>query len=156
MAGPEAHTPYELARQMLDAFSSVGVNTYDLTLTTIAGGKNGFRRALTTGQLIRLLRNLLGSAESARHNVIIRPYKASSILVQLDDLKTAQALERVKAVAFLVLNTSPGNYQAWVAVSDPTDTDFARRLQKGGRGRPDRERCHPRGRQHQFQGKIRT
>jgi hypothetical protein len=33
-------------------------------------------------------------------------------------------------VSFLILRTSPGNHQAWVAVTD-ADEDFARRLRKG-------------------------
>ena len=33
-------------------------------------------------------------------------------------------------MSFLILRTSPGNYQAWVAVADG-DADFARRLRKG-------------------------
>ncbi len=57
------------------------------------------------------------------------------MLVQLDDL-TAEALDRVKPAAFLGLLTSPGNYQAWVAVSDPGDADFARRLRKGAGADP--------------------
>jgi hypothetical protein len=36
----------------------------------------------------------------------------------------------VKPASFLVLCTSPGNYQAWVAVSD-ANSDLARRLRKG-------------------------
>jgi hypothetical protein len=51
-------------------------------------------------------------------------------LVQLDDLDSA-ALERVKDVAFLTLETSQGNHQAWVAVSGSPDKDVARRLRKG-------------------------
>ena len=43
---------------------------------------------------------------------------------------------RVQPVAFLVLNTSPGNHQAWVAVSDLGDADFPRRLKKGAGADP--------------------
>jgi hypothetical protein len=38
-------------------------------------------------------------------------------------------------VSFLVLRTSPGNYQAWVALTD-ADADFARRLRKGAGADP--------------------
>ena len=37
---------------------------------------------------------------------------------------------RLRPVSFLILRTSPGNFQAWVAVAD-ADADFARRLRKG-------------------------
>jgi len=57
------------------------------------------------------------------------------VLVQLDDLD-ARDLAKVRPVAFLILNTSPGNHQAWVAVGDPGDPDFARRLKKGAGADP--------------------
>jgi hypothetical protein len=54
----------------------------------------------------------------------------SLLLVQLDDLKP-QALEPIRSEAFMILETSAGNFQAWVAVKGATDPDFARRLRKG-------------------------
>jgi hypothetical protein len=51
-------------------------------------------------------------------------------LVQLDDLDAA-AMKRLESVAFLTHSTSPGNYQAWVAVSGSPNKDIARRLRKG-------------------------
>jgi hypothetical protein len=46
----------------------------------------------------------------------------------------------VRAVAFLILQTSPGNHQAWVAVSGLKDgeetKEFARRMRKGAGGDP--------------------
>jgi hypothetical protein len=52
--------------------------------------------------------------------------------VQLDDLKASQLVALIP-VACLTLETSPGNHQAWVTVSDagPDAKDFARRLRKG-------------------------
>ena len=54
--------------------------------------------------------------------------------VQLDDLDAA-GLGRVGETAFLTLETSPGNHQAWVAVSGLQSSeeakDFSRRLRKG-------------------------
>jgi hypothetical protein len=41
-----------------------------------------------------------------------------------------EQLERVRAAAFLVLQTSPGSHQAWVAV-EGGDRDFTRRLKIG-------------------------
>jgi len=136
MAGEIQNTPYEIARRMVEAFASVGVKTFDLTLTTRAGEKADFRRALTGERLSHTLSRLLAIAETRQQNVIVRPYSAGAALVQLDDLKTAVAVARVQPVAFLVLNTSPGNHQAWVAISDPGDADFARRLKKGAGADP--------------------
>jgi hypothetical protein len=50
-------------------------------------------------------------------------------LIQLDDLGE-DAASRLRPVSFLVLLTSPGNDQAWVAVAD-ADAGFARRLRQG-------------------------
>ena len=50
-------------------------------------------------------------------------------LIQLDDLD-AEALQHVRPAAFLTLQTSPGNHQAWVAVA-ASPADLARRLRKG-------------------------
>jgi hypothetical protein len=52
-----------------------------------------------------------------QHNVIVRPRGATIELVQLDDLSQA-GLERLKTTAFLILTTSPENYQVWVAVRE--------------------------------------
>jgi hypothetical protein len=58
---------------------------------------------------------------------------------QLDDLDSV-GIERISPVAFLILNTSPRNFQAWIAVRDEEagrlDTDFARRLRKGAGADP--------------------
>ncbi len=60
------------------------------------------------------------------------------LLIQLDDLP-GPALDKLHPVAFLILETSPGNFQAWVAVDNPgqgTDADFSRRLRKGAGADP--------------------
>ena len=72
---------------------------------------------------------ILQKAAERKHNVIVRPRSSDATLIQLDDLGE-EATARLRPVFFLVLRTSPGNYQAWVAVSD-ADTDFARRLRNG-------------------------
>src|SRR5271165_7521594 len=41
------------------------------------------------------------------------------------------ALPRLAPAVFLALETSPGNFQAWVAMKGVEDKDFARRLRKG-------------------------
>jgi hypothetical protein len=50
--------------------------------------------------------------------------------IQLDDLNAGN-LDQLEAAAFLTLETSPGNHQAWVALAGVDDKDFARRLRKG-------------------------
>ena len=50
--------------------------------------------------------------------------------IQLDDLN-AEKLAPLAPAVFLTLETSPGNFQAWVALKGVEDPDFARRLRKG-------------------------
>jgi hypothetical protein len=114
---------------MLAAFASVGAERFDLTLTDAAGEKIGFRGNRSLDQLRSAMPDILQEAAEQQHNVIVRPRSAAATLVQLDDLG-ADTAERLRPVSFLVLRTSPGNYQAWVAVADG-DADFARQLRKG-------------------------
>ena len=114
------------ALQMLDAFASVGADRFDLTFTNIAGDKVAFRSNQSLGQLRAAMPRILAHAEKQQRNVIIRP---RGPVIQLDDLGEA-AVAKLRPVSFLILRTSPGNYQAWVAVAD-ADEDFARRLRNG-------------------------
>ena len=117
------------ALEMLDAFASVGAERFDLTFTDAAGEKVGFRGNRSLDQLRPAMPAILQEAAERQHNVIVRPRSAGATLIQLDDLGE-DAAARLRPVSFLVLRTSPGNYQAWVAVAD-ADADFARRLRKG-------------------------
>lgn len=128
------------ALKMLDTFASVGVQYFDLTHTNIEGEKRGFRPKQTLEQICRSLPYLIDSAPRRQNNVIVRPHHAPPVfLLQLDDLN-ATAIERVRSAALLILNTSPGNFQAWVALREEgrsrADTDFARRLRKGAGADP--------------------
>jgi hypothetical protein len=124
----------EEAFRMLDTFASVGATHFDLTHLDIDGEKRGFRRHQSIAQLKNSLPKLFPGATERRNSIIIRPDSDKTCLVQLDDLDQAR-LSRVGEVAFLTLQTSPGNHQAWVAISGLTDSndakDFTRRLKKG-------------------------
>jgi len=117
---------------MLDSFASVGATHFDLTWTTRAGEKEYFRRNVNLADLARTLPEMLDDAAPRQRNVIVRPHGPDVTFIQLDDLK-APALPRLAPALFLALETSPGNFQAWVAVPDgeDKDKDFARRLRKG-------------------------
>jgi RepB DNA-primase from phage plasmid len=117
------------AWEMIAAFSSFGVDAFDLTETGLDGQKYRFRPAQSGEQLRRCLAEWIEAAAEHQHNLIVRPHKAQAILVQLDDLGEA-ALARVRSASFLILCTSPGNHQAWVAIGD-CGPDFARRLRRG-------------------------
>ena len=125
------------ALDMLGVFASVGVRFFDITHTNIEGEKRGFRPKQSPEQARTSIPYLVPSAARRQNNVIVRPHAPRPVLlVQLDDLDSAKA-ERVKDAAFLVLQTSPGNFQAWVAVEGAAaDSDFARRLRKGAGADP--------------------
>jgi hypothetical protein len=119
---------------MLDVFASVGAARFHLLLTDLAGGKVAFRGNRSLDELRTTLPHLLSDAARQQHNVILRPRGNGPALIQLDDLD-ADAEAKLRPVSFLTLCTSPGNYQAWVAVTD-ADADFARRLRKGAGADP--------------------
>lgn len=68
----------------------------------------------------------------------MRPTSEKISFIQLDDHNEA-SFAKVREAAFLTLCTSPGNHQAWIAVSDLAEDqtkDFARRLRKGAGADP--------------------
>ena len=129
-----AVTDQNEAFRMLDTFASVGATHFDLTHLDLEGEKRGFRPQQTLSQLKNSLPRLFPGATARQNNIIVRPHGDTAQLIQLDDLKT-DALDRLHDVAFLTLQTSPGNHQAWVAVSGlkagEETKEFARRLRKG-------------------------
>jgi hypothetical protein len=121
------------ALHMLDAFASVGARRFDVTFLDIDGGKRGFRPQQSVAQLRNSLPKLLPGLTERQNSLVVRPHADDAVLVQLDDLDAA-ALGRLEGVAFLTLRTSPGNHQAWVAVSGvatPDAKELGRRLRKG-------------------------
>jgi len=115
------------AQRMLDICASVGATAVDLTMTGSSGEKEWFRRNLPLAELGRMLPAMLDDATAKKRNVIIRPHGPAVTLLQLDDLKPHQ----LPAVAFVALETSPGNYQAWLALPGKLDKEFASRVRKG-------------------------
>jgi hypothetical protein len=116
---------------MVDTFASVGAEAFDLTTTDEAGSKVEFQRGLSVERLKSLLPDLLKRCERAKVNVIVRPQLRAGVtcrLVQLDDLAMS-AVERVRQFAFMVVETSQGSFQAWLAVERASD-DTVRRLKK--------------------------
>jgi hypothetical protein len=119
------------AKRMLDAFASVGATHFDVTFLDIDGAKRGFRLRQSTWQVKHSLPKLLPGLRERQNSLVVRPHSETSTIIQLDDLK-ADTLAPLRDVSFLTLQTSPGNYQAWVAVSGlDSPKDFARRLRNG-------------------------
>jgi hypothetical protein len=118
------------ARAMLDAFASVGATQFDLTTTSRSGAKESFRKGVKLADLSRALPAMLDNATRQQCNVIVRPHGLAVSFIQLDDL-TGEQLAQLFPAVFLVLKTSPANFQAWLAITGAEDKDFARRLRKG-------------------------
>jgi RepB DNA-primase from phage plasmid len=135
MEGDDAGIGHRDARAMLDAFASVGATRFDVTWTTCAGEKEWFRRGMSFYDLAQNLPRMLDEAPSKQRNVIVRPHGPAVTFIQLDDLASA-TLSRLAPAVFLTLQTSPGNFQAWVAMAGLDDNDFARRLRKGAGADP--------------------
>jgi hypothetical protein len=118
--------------RMLDAFASVGATHFDVTFLDIDGNKRGFRKQQSVQQLRNSLPHLRPGLTQRQQSLVVRPLARDGVtLIQLDDL-TSEHLRPLESTAFLTLETSPGNHQAWVAVSGLNDAkDFSRRLRKG-------------------------
>jgi hypothetical protein len=136
------------ALRMLDIFASVGATGFYVTKTGLLENKTRAWPA-SPERLRQTLPAILRAAAArkpchitdgltvmAGENVIVRPMSDATTFIQLDDL-SATALDRVRSGAFLTLATSPGNHQAWLAVSGlselPKDQvkDFVRRVKNG-------------------------
>jgi len=130
MAVVSRETASNPSLEMLEAFASVGAQTFDLTLTDLQGQKIRFRKAMPLATLRQTLPSQVEDAVGQKQNVIVRPYAPRAVFIQLDDLN-GHAIDRLKPVSFLALQTSPSNYQSWIAITDKHDEDFPRRLRKG-------------------------
>ncbi|MDP9127475.1 MAG: RepB family DNA primase, partial [Pseudomonadota bacterium] len=104
-------------------------------MTDLAPIKTGFHPNRSLEELRRTIGKALHTATSSQQNFIIRPRSTTTTLIQLDDLTAAKA-DRIAPHAFMVLETSPGNFQAWVAVEKEASEDFSRRLRKGNGSEP--------------------
>jgi len=150
-------TPHEAARRMLDIFGSVGADRFHVTWTDSAGDPRrprSLRRTLQSlggplphtenedwldaiyiagigaADLGRTIPALLDTATADRLNLTIRPRGTGVRFIQLDDL-AAEKLPALAPAMFLIIQTSPGNHQAWLAMPGDHDREFARRVKRG-------------------------
>lgn len=115
------------AREMLSLFASVGAHHFDVTLKDERTDKTLFNRGRTISGLANSLPSLLSRAVLEQIDIIVRPVSKTP-LIQLDDL-TPTNIERVKEFAFAIIETSRGNFQVWLAVTDANE-ETTRRLKK--------------------------
>lgn len=106
------------AFEMVDLFASVGADRFDVTLTNLQGEKIRYRPNLETQDVRGKIPKSLELAEEQQQNIIIRPRISdkATFFVQLDDLNDTQIL-KVQPAALLTIETSPGNFQAWIAIA---------------------------------------
>ena len=124
----------QAALQMVDLFRQSGADCFDVTLTNSSGDKIRYRPNLTTAEVCHKIPQSLELSSKRKENIIIRPRDSGQkvFFVQLDDL-TLEKVQKVEAISFMTIETSPNNYQAWVAVSTEPQTDekeVARNLRK--------------------------
>ena len=134
------------AMRMLDTFCSVGAPSFVVTKIDI-NKKLLWGKSYSPVELRDKLPAMLRTAATekpyrlpddrivfAGENIVVRPTGPDVQFIQLDDLDDA-ALARVQTCAHLNLCTSPGNHQAWIAVSGDRSAEeakeLARRLRKG-------------------------
>ena len=64
-------------------------------------------------------------------NLIVRAHKpACGVIAQLDDLKGGHQIDHVRGMAFLTVETSPDNFQVWLAIEGGDDA-LVKRLMNG-------------------------
>ena len=85
---------------------------------------------ISRADLTRAISAMVDTPITDRLNLIVRPYGADVMFIQLDDL-TADQLPRIAPAMFLMIETSPGSFQAWLALPGDHDKEFARRVRKG-------------------------
>jgi hypothetical protein len=120
---------------MLEAFGSVGTDSFNISWTNAAGDPRRPRtlkkalqslggkmpepknsdwlnsvhiEGISLADLARTLPAMLGTANTERLNFIVRPFGVDVTLMQLDDLDR-EKLARVAPAMFLGIETSPGN-----------------------------------------------
>jgi hypothetical protein len=82
----------EAARAMLDAFTSVGAESFNVTWTNRKGDKTGYRKEMPAPTLRHLLPAMLEGAVKEEKNLIVRPLSRRAVFIQLDDLDAAKAI----------------------------------------------------------------
>jgi hypothetical protein len=130
MAENDAQIGHKAARTMLDTFASVGATRFDVTWTTPGGEPRRFRESVPLADLEHAMPGMLDTATAKELNLIVRPHGPGVTFIQLDDL-TAGKLAPLAPAMFLILETSPGSFQAWLAMAGDDDKVFARRVRRG-------------------------
>lgn len=116
------------ADRMIDLFTSVGARSFVVTKLdveqhhlwgktySVAELRQKLPATVRTAAERKPYYTTGGQIVSAGENLIVRPSGPDVVFVQLDDL-SAEQLDRIRPAAFMIIATSPGNHQAWIALS---------------------------------------
>jgi hypothetical protein len=134
------HPPAE-AVAAVGLFESVGAHEFGVTVKDETTGRCDYD--VMDGEALRAyLPGLLARNEAARESVIVRPEAERVTFWQVDD-HGEDTRARLSVVAFITIETSPGNYLSYVAVADELEADeleaerkrfLARVAETGGNG----------------------
>lgn len=114
---PSDAPPEAQARQTIKAFESVGVTEFKTVfLSRVAVG--GDARCVgseetKTSEIGTRLPGYIRRSERQEQSICLRPRDGQ--LIQVDDC-SLEVVERLSPYSFLVVETSPQNYQAWIAL----------------------------------------
>jgi len=117
---PQGATPENrAARTDMELFASVGAESCDVSITDEAKQICDFADRVEIERAIDLVPGLINKCNAHSLNLIVRPRIASQRvdLIPLDDLPP-EVLAQVQDFSFRCIETSPGNFQAWVAVRE--------------------------------------
>jgi hypothetical protein len=103
------------AERTLRAFEAVGAEGFDVTIKDEIGGNKTLFSSHTIEELRVRLPELLKQNATRHDSLIIRPRSERVAFIQVDDL-SLETRKLFDDVCFLSFKTSPGNYQAWLAV----------------------------------------
>lgn len=114
------HPPAE-AVAAVGLFESVGAHEFGVTVKDETTGRCDYD--VMDGESLRAyLPGLLARNEAARVSVIVRPEAERVTYWQVDD-HGEDTRARLSDVAFITIETSPGNYLSYVAVADELEAD---------------------------------
>jgi hypothetical protein len=116
---------------MVGAFADLGVSNFDVSVLKHLEDGNDVTvegRQLTNAHYREVrfrIGKLLVDAEEEHWSVVLRPRPVRDVLpVQLDDLDR-RAIDTIDPFSFLVIETSPGNCQSWIALRRPRQKDLS-------------------------------
>lgn len=129
---PQGGTPCEIAASRdMALFASVGAVSFDVTTTEADKKVCEFAGSLPAPHALKVVTSILEGCREHSLNVIVRPRlepRDGVELIPLDDLRGAP-VEQAEPFGFRTIETSPGNYQVWLAVKGAPAT-FAAELKR--------------------------